>query len=319
MTNLGLSRYDGGSGPPPGSVPVTVIVLTKDEEVNIQRCLASAAWAAQVIVVDSGSRDATRDLARACGAEVLDHEWHGFAAQREWALRHPDVRHDWLLFLDADEWVSVQLASEIGDRIRDEAVAAYRFRYRLVFAGTWIRHCGWYRDSWLVRLIRRSRCRYDFSEQFAERVHVDGTVRTLHNDLVDDDLKGLTEWMHKHVRYAELEARRRLGRPPIRTRMASARDSGRTAPIGRYILKHIVFPAVPAKPLALFVYMYVLRWGFLDGGVGLRFCLLHAWHEHNIGVLLATNRRARQRASAAQHRMRDWRPVGRTRRSFREK
>lgn len=291
MTRLDLSPYDGTSGPPPASVPVTVMVLTKDEEVNIERCLASAAWAAQIIVVDSGSQDATRELARACGAEVLEHEWLGFAPQREWALRHPAVRHDWVFILDADEWVSPQLATEVRESLDDEAVA-YLCRFRLVFAGRWIRHCGWYGGSWNVRLLRRSRCGYGGGEQFAERVLVDGPAGKFRNDLVDEDRKGVAVWMRKHVSYAELEARRRLRRPTLRARMASARDRRRTVPLSRYVLKQLVYPVVPAKPLVLFAYMYVLRLGFLDGRVGLRFCLLHAWHEHNVGVLLAANRRA---------------------------
>jgi glycosyltransferase involved in cell wall biosynthesis len=290
---LGLSPYDGTSGPPPGSVPVAVIVLAKDEEPNIERCLASAAWAAQRIVVDSGSRDATRELARRHGAHVVRTGWRGFAGQREWALRLFVLRHDWVFFLDADEWVSTDLAAEI-DRVVGEAAgnaSAYRLRYRLVFAGRWIRHCGWYRGSWIVRLMRRSRCGYRAAERFAERVIVDGPIGTLRHDLVDEDRKGVAAWMRKHVGYAELEAARRSNRPPLRARIALLGDRRRGVAWVRYLLKEVVYPAVPGKPLALFGYMYLIRLGFLDGRAGLRFCLLHAWHEHNVGTLLAARRR----------------------------
>lgn len=293
MSKMVISPYDGTSGPAPGSVRVTVIVLAKDEELNIERCLRSVAWAEQRIVVDSGSSDATLALARGCGATVLEHEWRGFAAQREWALRHPEVEHDLAFFVDADEWVSPQLASEIQTCVHGDS-AAYRLRYRLVFEGRWIRHCGWYDGSWILRLMRRSKCRYDVGEKFAERAHVDGPVLTLHNDLVDEDRKGLAAWMHKHVRYAELEAERRLSRPGLGTRLARTRDGRRAVALARYFLKEIVYPAVPAKPVSLFVYMYLIRIGFLDGRPGFRFCLMHAWHEHNIGALLATRRRAQQ-------------------------
>lgn len=295
MTRLDIAPYDGSSGPLPGSVPTTVIVLTRDEEVNIERCLASAAWADQVVVVDSGSADGTAALARTLGALVLDTEWRGFAAQREWALRNPAVRNEWVFFLDADEWVSPQLASEICDRVRRKtSVAAYRLRFRLVFTGSWIRHCGWYRGSWLVRLLRRSNCRYDTSERFGERALVDGPVGTLHNDIVDEDLKGLAAWMGKHVRYAQLEAERRWRRPGLRARLATIRGGRRAVPRVRSLLREVVYPAVPAKPVALFLYMYLVRLGFLDGRAGLRFCLLHAWHEHNVGVLLAARRGGQQ-------------------------
>ena len=116
MTKLGLRPYGAGDDPPPGSVPVSVVVLTRDEEVNIGRCLASVAWADQVMVVDSGSTDATVPIARSLGADVVEQPWLGFSGQREFALRFPDLRHDWVYFVDADEWVSPQLAA--GDQRR---------------------------------------------------------------------------------------------------------------------------------------------------------------------------------------------------------
>ena len=89
MTKLGLRPYRAGDDPGPGSVPVSVVVLTRDEEPNIRRCLASVAWADQVVVVDSGSTDDTVPIARSLGAEVVEQPWLGFSAQREFALRLP--------------------------------------------------------------------------------------------------------------------------------------------------------------------------------------------------------------------------------------
>ena len=106
MTRLGLRPYQVGDDPPPGSVPVSVIVLTLNEEPNIRRCLASVGWADQVVVVDAGSVDGTVSAARSLGAEVVEQPWLGFSAQREYALRLPVLRHDWVYFVDADEWVS---------------------------------------------------------------------------------------------------------------------------------------------------------------------------------------------------------------------
>src|ERR1022692_5040416 len=113
MTRLGLRPYRAGDHPAPGSVPVSVIVLTLDEEPNIGRCLASVAWADQVVVLDSCSTDNTVPIARSLGAEVVQQPWLGFTAQLEFALRLP-LRHDWVYFVDADEWISPQLADEIG-------------------------------------------------------------------------------------------------------------------------------------------------------------------------------------------------------------
>lgn len=292
MTRLGLRAWRDGDGPRPGSVPVTVAVLTLNEEVNIARCLASVGWADQVIVIDSGSTDGTVKVAESLGATVIEQPWLGFSGQREFALRLPAARHDWIYFVDADEWVSPQLAAELADRMRAPEGAAYAQRFRLVFQGSWIRHCGWYRGSWLVRLVDRRRTRFDGS-LVGERARADGPLARLANDIVDEDLKGLASWLHKHVRYAELEQRRRGVQLSARERIRRflARDRADTRPWSRALLKDLVFPLLPAKPLALFVYMYVVRLGVLDGPAGLRFCLFHAWYQVAVGGLQAEARR----------------------------
>jgi len=288
MTKLGLRPYREGDDPPRRSVPLSVVVLTRDEEPNIRRCLSSLTWADQVIVVDSGSTDPTVPIAHSLGVELVEQSWLGFSDQREFALRLPQVRHDWVYFVDADEWVSPQLASEIAAHLRAPACAGFSHRLRLVFQGTWIRHCGWYRGSSVVRLVDRRYTKYDGSSA-GERACIDGPVHRLRNDIVDDDQKGLATWLHKHVRYAQLEAERR-GRPvPIaqRLRRIRNRDHTDTRPLTRLVLKELIFPAIPAKPLMLFIYMYAIRLGMRDGWAGLRFCFYHAWHEENINALQA--------------------------------
>jgi glycosyltransferase involved in cell wall biosynthesis len=285
VTRLGLRPYLAGDEPPPGSVPVSVIVLTLNEEPNIRRCLASVAWADQVVVVDAGSADGTVKLALEAGAEVVEQPWLGFSAQREFALRLPILNHDWVYFVDADEWVSPQLAAEIAARLADPQCAGFAQRFRLVFLGTWIRHCGWYRGSWIVRLVDRRCTKYDGS-LVGERPFVDGPVRRLAGDIVDEDLKGLAVWLRKHVQYAELESERRCA-ASLRERLQSLRHAGSSRPMVRSVLKELVFPSIPAKPAALFFYMYIARLGFLDGAAGLRFCLYHAWFETTVAALQA--------------------------------
>jgi glycosyltransferase involved in cell wall biosynthesis len=296
MTRLGLRPYHAGDDPPPGSVPVSVVVLTLNEEPNIRRCLASVAWAGQIVVVDSGSADRTVLLARAAGAEMVEQAWLGFSAQREHALRLPLLRHEWVYFVDADEWVSPQLAAEIAVRLADPQCAGFAHRLRLVFMGTWIRHCGWYRGSWVVRLMDRRHTKYD-GNLLGERPCVDGPVCRLASDIVDEDRKGLAAWLRKHVRYAELESERRRGTVSLRQRLRTLRESGSSRPMVRSVLKELVFPSVPAKPAALFLYMYVARLGFLDGVAGLRFCFYHAWFEMSVASIRAEARGRREARS----------------------
>jgi glycosyltransferase involved in cell wall biosynthesis len=284
MTKLGLMPYRAGDDPAPGSVPVSVVVLTHDEEANIQRCLESVAWADQVVVVDSGSTDDTVTIARSYAADVVEQPWLGFSGQREFSLRLPSLRHDWVYFVDADEWVSRELAAEIATALPEATCAAFSQRLRLVFQGTWIRHCGWYSGSRIVRLIDRQYAKFDGS-LIGERVCVDGPVSELRHDLVDDDRKGLAAWLHKHVRYAALEAQRRNQSPSLQQRLRRLRSQGDSRPLVRSVLKDLVFPVLPGKPVALFLYMYVLRLGFLDGLTGLHFCFYHAWHETTVAAL----------------------------------
>ncbi len=287
MTRLRLRPYCPDDDPPAGSVPVSVVVLTLNEEPNIHRCLTSVAWADQVVVVDSGSADTTVTIARSLGAEVVEQPWLGFSAQRDFALRLPLLRHDWVYFVDADEWVSPQLAGEIAGRLRSPCAAAFAHRFRLVFLGTWIRHCGWYRGSWIIRLVDRRHTKFDGS-LFGERPCVDGLVLRLGNDIVDEDLKGLAAWLHKHVRYAQLEAERRGRAVPLRHRVRALHaGAGHGRPFIRSVLKEVIFPSVPAKPAAIFIYMYLVRLGLLDGLAGLRFCVNHAWFQASVAALRA--------------------------------
>ena len=286
MTSLGLRPYREGDDPAPGTVQVSVVVLTRNEAPNIRRCLSSVAWADQVIVVDSGSTDGTVIAAQSLRAEVVDQPWLGYSDQREFALRLPQIRHDWVYFVDADEWVSPQLADEISTQLQTPSSAAFAHRLRLIFLGTWIRHCGWYTASLVVRLVDRRYTKFN-GNVVGERACVDGPVHRLNNDIVDEDLKGLPAWLHKHVNYAELEAKRRGAYIPLmhRIQLIRTRDRTDSRPLIRMVIKDVLFPSVPIKPVMLFVYMYIVRLGFLDGRAGLLFCFYHAWYEVSVNAL----------------------------------
>jgi hypothetical protein len=114
---------------------------------------------------------------------------------------------------------------------------------------------------------------------------VDGPTGRLRYDLVDEDRKGLAAWLHKHVRYAELEAARRGQAPGLRPRLRTLQGRPNTRPMIRAILKDVIFPSVPAKPVTLFLFMYLVRLGLLDGRAGLRFCFFHAWYEASVAAL----------------------------------
>lgn len=145
---------------------ITVTVIARDEAANIGRCVGSVrAWAQEVIVVDSGSRDATRDIARAGGATVIEEAWRGYGAQKNLAAER--AAHDWILSLDADEEPTPELlravdAAAAGDGGvgRLDPARVYGFRRVTQFCGQWIRHGAWGRDR-VWRLYHRARYRWD--------------------------------------------------------------------------------------------------------------------------------------------------------------
>lgn len=268
--------YPEPSGPAPRSVSVTVLVLTRDEEVNIACCLASVAWARQIIVVDSGSTDGTVNLATAAGADVVQQDWLGFGGQRAFALALPQIMHDWVYFVDADEWVSGQLAHEISTALEGPDCSAFEHRFRLIFQGTWIRHCGWYTGSWITRLMRREDASFAPTAT-GERPMIRGRTRQLRADLVNEDQKGLASWLNKHVEYARLDANAGLHSSRFGKLHHVADDYKSGSLRASRACAKALYLIMPFRSTVMFTYMYILRAGFLDGKQGLRFCLYQAW------------------------------------------
>src|SRR5579863_5572790 len=240
---------------------LSVLVLTKDEEKNLPRCLASVAWARPVVVVDSFSTDATPAIAREWGSELVQHPFESYARQRNWALETLRWRGDWILILDADEEIPPALRAEIEALLAaDPPQAGFYVNRRVYFMGKWIRHCGWY-PNWNLRLFRKGRARYD-DRPVHEHLGLEGPSGYLRTDLIHDNRKGFTAFLEKHNRYATLEAQARLAqeRHGLQASLAELRNPA----MRRRTLKRELWPFVPAKPLAFFVYSYFLQRGFLD-------------------------------------------------------
>jgi len=263
--------------------PLSVLVPTLDEELNLPECLDSVAWADEVFVVDSFSSDRTLEIARERGAHVVQHAFEDYSRQKNWALDTLPFRNEWVLILDADERVTPELRSEIQCLLTAPTHDGYFLNRRFIFLGRWIRHAGWY-PSWNLRLFRHRLGRYD-NRVVHEHVVLNGSVGYLKYDLLHHDRRGLEAFIARHNRYSTLEAS---------ARFAAQRQAGRShanlprSPVERKrFLRERVWPHMPAKPLALFLYMYVLRRGFLDGRAGLALCAFHAFQEFMVGLKLA--------------------------------
>ncbi|MBV9328350.1 MAG: glycosyltransferase family 2 protein [Chloroflexi bacterium] len=277
------------------SVPVSVLVPTLDEELNLPECLQSVSWADEVFVVDSFSRDGTLEIARAHGARVVQHAFEGYSRQKNWALDNLPLRNEWVLIVDADERVMPDLRCEIERVVGLSPSGAHGFdgyyvNRRVIFLGTWVRHAGWY-PSWNLRLFRHRLGRYD-DREVHEHVVLDGRAGYLTADLLHADRRGLEAFVARHNRYSTLEATARWKAERNAPDRARLPISWLASPVHRKrFLRERIWPRLPAKPVVLFVYMYVLRQGFLDGRAGLALCVFHAFQEFVVGLKLAELRR----------------------------
>jgi glycosyltransferase involved in cell wall biosynthesis len=262
---------------------VEVVMIVRDEEVNLPHSLpAVTGWARKVWVVDSGSNDNTVEIARRAGAEVVHRDWQGYARQKNWALDSLPLEAGWVLLIDGDERITPELAQRIRAIVDSDPdsvpESAFHLNRYFVFLGGRIRHCGYY-PSWNVRLFRRGRARYE-ERDVHEHMVVDGPVGFLHGaDMEHWDRRPLEHHIAKHNRYSTLEARAIWSQECVASAQSlPARLFGGPLERRRWIKRH-VYPRLPAKFFFRFVWMYLLKLGFLDGVTGWRFCLFISAYE----------------------------------------
>ncbi len=274
-----------------------VMILTKDEELNIEHSVLSVIGLARnVFVVDSESSDRTREIAEALGAKVHVRPWLGYAKQKNWAIDELPWESDWVFILDADEAVLPDLEAELrrvcaADAPEVKEKGFYINRY-FIFLGKRIRHCGYY-PSWNLRLFRRGHARY-IEREVHEHMEVDGPTGKLAGHMEHHDRRGLEVYMAKHNHYSTLEARELVQGESQIQQIAEADGQppalfGNSLQRTRWIKLHL-YPKLPARWLFRFLYMYVLKLGVLDGLAGLRFCLFISAYELLISLKVIERR-----------------------------
>lgn len=218
--------------------PLSLVVITLNEEKNIERCLRSVPFADDIVVVDSFSTDRTAELAGSLGARVISEKWRGFGAQKHFATEQ--AKNDWVLSLDADEALSPELAAEILARFETlDPEVGYELPRRSFHLGRWIGHGGWFPDPQL-RLFNRKRAQWASSD-IHEHVLADRRERFA-NPILHWVFEDLSDQVVTNDRYSSLQARERFARGE------------------RFSLPKLVF-----KPWVKFVETYFLKAGFRDG------------------------------------------------------
>ncbi len=237
------------------TLTLSVAIITKNEEANLPRTLASVRWADEIVIVDSGSSDRTPEIAREFGAKFFSEDWQGFGAQKNSAIAK--CTSDWVLSLDADEEVSPELANEIRTLLAGQPqFDAFLLPRRNFFLGRWMRHGGYYPDPKL-RLFRRGIAQFE-ERAVHETIRPVGPTGRLRGDLLHHAYPTLDGYIEHMNRYSALGATQ-----------AVARGKTSRSLFGFFWNVWIV-------PIATFKYNYFLRLGFLDGREGF---LQHLYHS----------------------------------------
>ncbi len=242
-------------------VNLTVIILTYNEAVNISRSISNTInWASEVVVLDSFSDDNTIEIAEAMGARIIQRKFDNYASQRNFALKEIDIKTEWVLFLDADEYLFEELKVEIAAALPHSTVDGYYLKRRFYFNGRWIKRGGYY-PIWILRLFKKSKG--SFEREINEHVALAGKTSKLTHDFADDNQKSISFWWRKHIDYAQKEAKALFD---LNTAPQHFHFWGSQAERKLWI-RYKIWNKSPVyiRPFLYFIYRYIFRLGFLDG------------------------------------------------------
>lgn len=259
---------------------ISILILTYNEAINLPDCLASVSFSDDVVVLDSGSSDATVQLAGSVGATVLQRPFDNYAAQRNFGLAH-DFKHDWILMLDADERIPEDFIEELRvvTAVEENPVTLYRMRRKDMFMGRWLKRSSGY-PTWFGRLFRKGAVRVE--REINEEYYTDGEIGLLDGHLIHFPFnKGIEYWLERHNRYSSMEAvkLREERAAPILWKDFLSSDP---------MLKRKAFKAfayrMPFRPALTFCFLYFVKLGFLDGKAGFHFSLMRSVYEYMISL-----------------------------------
>jgi len=250
---------------------LTVIILTYNEALHIARAVDNViGWAEHVYVLDSGSSDETCKLAEERGAKVFSRKFDNYSNQRNYAIKELPIPTDWILFLDADEYLTQELKGEISNELLDPKADGYYLKRFFFFMGKQIRWGG-YSPIWILRLFKKEKG--IFQREINEHLVLNGKSAKLQYYFVDDNKESLKVWWNKHIDYAYREA---VDLMNSNSQIIKTNFWGSQADRKLWI-RYKIWNRIPSyiRPIALFIYRYFFRLGFLDGKSGLIYYFYH--------------------------------------------
>jgi glycosyltransferase involved in cell wall biosynthesis len=255
----------------------SVIILAYNSELSIGETIASILPLTDDIhIVDSFSKDRTVEIARGLGAQVTEHAFESYGAQRNWAIDHCPVRYAWQLHLDADERLTPELLAEIADLPEDARETGFILPRLMTFLGRPIRHGGLY-PTWHMRLFKNGLGRCEMRKYDQHFYVVSGTTRQLKHDMIDDIRMPLSEWTFRHNRWADAEVEEQSTNADAQEVRVGANSAGNVIERKRALRERYNNAPLFLRPFLLFVYRYFFKLGFLDGTEGFIFYVLQTF------------------------------------------
>lgn len=261
---------------------LTIIILTKNEEQNLEKCINSfSGIAKRVVIIDSYSTDKTTELATKLGAEVYEHPFENHAAQFNWALDNVDLSTEWVMKVDADEEFTPELAQEIDERLDtlSKNINGVILRRKVYFMGRWLKHGGMY-PQLLLRIFRVGHGMSEMKLMDEHLIITDGDAVTFKYDFSDNNNKSLEWWIGKHNWYSNKEVLDQQMKADAQNGEESVGETATSlqAKIKRFVKNHGYY-SLPKflRAHIYFVYRYYFRFGFLDGTEGKIFTFLQAY------------------------------------------
>ncbi len=261
-------------------IPVSVLILTKDEEINIKECIESVSWSDEIIVFDSYSSDNTCQIAESLGARIIKRKFDNWSSHQNWALENIEFRNEWVLYIDADERVSETLKNNIKDGLLEPGDnVAFKIERRDYFMNRWLKHTQL--TSHYVRLFLPAKMKYE--RLVNPRSIVDGNIGLIPGHLFHYPFsKGISQWIDKHNSYSSLEAQEIMENRKINTRSSILKFFFNRNILERHFNKKEMYYKLPFRPLIMLFILYILKRGFLDGKAGFHYAVLRAFYEYMI-------------------------------------
>lgn len=283
----------------PEKLPISVLILTKDEESNIRECLESVKWTDEIFIIDSGSSDKTLEIAGEYTKKISYHPFENYSKQRNSALSALPIKNKWVLNLDADHRISEKLRKEIfknfENRINDN-IKGFLISRRTIFMNRWIRHGGHY-PTYHAVLFRRG-CGFCEDRLYDQHFVVNGTVKILKGDIIDIITASIAEFIERHNRWSMLEAAEFLsGKTPEKPGTVKPDPFGNPMERRRFLRHTYNRSPLFIRAFLYFLLRYFFKLGFLDGKEGFVFHFLQGfWYRFLVDAKIYEIRRRKEKS-----------------------